>query len=43
MTLAPEAWVVDGARFVQVPDPEPEAILALATGDHPATIIIGRS
>ncbi len=43
VTIAPEAWVVDGARFVQVPDPEPESILGLAPEDHAAMIIIGRS
>jgi N-methylhydantoinase A len=42
MTIAPDAWVIAGPRFLQVPEPGPEAILALATGDQP-TIIIGRT
>jgi N-methylhydantoinase A len=44
--IAPDAWVISGARFLQVPEPDTAAILAAAAAisgpGKPATIIIGR-
>jgi len=46
VTVAPDAWVIAGARFLQVPDAEPEAIRdaarTLAPDGASATVIIGR-
>jgi N-methylhydantoinase A/oxoprolinase/acetone carboxylase beta subunit len=47
MTMAPDAWVVSGARFVQVPDPDARTVIEtfLAVGADAAgqtVIIIGR-
>lgn len=45
VTITPDAWVVSGSRFLQVPDVQPDAILATAAAislDEPATIVIGR-
>jgi N-methylhydantoinase A/oxoprolinase/acetone carboxylase beta subunit len=46
VTIAPDVWVVDGSRFVQVPDPDPRTIVETAeavrlAGREP-TVIIGR-
>lgn len=44
MTAPPDVWVVSGARFVQVPDPDVSAILDTVASFTPAptTLIIGR-
>jgi hypothetical protein len=50
ITMAPDAWVISGARFMQVPDPEPGSIIAIAaaidadrdTEAAAPTIIVGR-
>ena len=46
MTIAPDVWIIGGARFLQVVDTTPQSILDTATaltGDGaPATVIIGR-
>jgi N-methylhydantoinase A/oxoprolinase/acetone carboxylase beta subunit len=46
VTLAPDAWVVSGSRFIQVPDPTAASVVAAATAlagpDGAATIVIGR-
>jgi N-methylhydantoinase A/oxoprolinase/acetone carboxylase beta subunit len=45
VTITPDAWVVSGSRFLQVPEARPDAILATAAAvaqDEPATIVIGR-
>jgi N-methylhydantoinase A/oxoprolinase/acetone carboxylase beta subunit len=46
MTIAPDAWVVSGARLLQVPHPDVEAIAgtaaALASDGARPTVIIGR-
>jgi N-methylhydantoinase A/oxoprolinase/acetone carboxylase beta subunit len=45
LSITPDAWVVSGARFLQVPDVEPEAIVATAdaiAGDSVPVVIIGR-
>ena len=46
MTIAPDVWVIGGARFLQVVDTTPQSIVDTATaltGDGaPATVIIGR-
>ena len=46
VTIAPDAWVISGARFLQVPDVDPAAILAaaaaLAVDGTKPTVIIGR-
>ena len=45
-TIAPDAWVISGARFLPVPDVDPAAILAaaaaLAVDGTKPTVIIGR-
>jgi hypothetical protein len=46
VTIAPDAWVISGARLLQVPDPEPSTIIdtaAAISSDGPVpTVIIGR-
>ncbi|MEA3215339.1 MAG: N-methylhydantoinase [Acidimicrobiia bacterium] len=45
VTITPDAWVISGSRFLQVPDAQPDAIVATAAAvslDEPATIVIGR-
>jgi N-methylhydantoinase A/oxoprolinase/acetone carboxylase beta subunit len=46
VTMAPDAWVISGARFLQVPDAGPRAILdtaaALTVNGVAPTVIIGR-
>ena len=46
MTIAPDVWIIGGARFLQVVDTTPQSIVDTATaltGDGaPATVIIGR-
>ena len=46
MTIAPDVWVIGGARFVQIVDINPQSIVetaaSLTGGGAPATVIIGR-
>jgi hypothetical protein len=46
VTMVPDAWVVGGARLLQVPEPTPESIAEtaalLATDGVAVTIIVGR-
>jgi N-methylhydantoinase A/oxoprolinase/acetone carboxylase beta subunit len=45
MTIAPEAWLISGARFLQVPDPDARTVLDMAAtlgGEQGTIIIIGR-
>jgi N-methylhydantoinase A/oxoprolinase/acetone carboxylase beta subunit len=46
MNVQPDAWVISGPRFVQVPHPDPDAITRAAvehaSDDGATTVIIGR-
>ena len=47
VSIAPDVWVIGGARFLQVADTDPRAVLetaaTLTDGGSDATIIIGRT